>query len=79
MILQVNEAPFELDYQDGTLGKCDSTGKRYGIPMPRGPGDTGDLPQDTSLPPTRAQELRDSSGFSSQSSSDDKDKSQRGK
>ena len=60
-----NEAPLELDHQDGTLGKCDSTGKRYVIPMLRGSGNPSALPRDTALPPSRAQELRESSGSSS--------------
>ena len=55
------EAPLELD----------GTGKRYIIPMLRGPDDPGVLPRDTALPPTRAQELRETSGSPSQSSSDD--------
>ena len=61
------EAPLELD----------GTGKRYVIPMLRGPDDPGVLPRDTALPPTRAQELRESSGSSSQSSSDDEDRPRR--
>ena len=61
------EAPLELD----------GTGKRYIIPMLRGPDDPGVLPWDTALPPTRGQELRESSGSSSQSSSDDEDRPRR--
>ena len=61
------EAPLELD----------GTGKRYVIPMLRGPDDPGVLPRETALPPTRAQELRESSGSSSQSSSDDEDRPRR--
>ena len=61
------EAPLELD----------GTGKRYVIPMLRGPDDPGVLPQDAALPPTRAQELRESSGSSSQLYSDDEDRPRR--
>ena len=59
-----NEAPLELD----------GTGKRYVIPMLRGPDDPGVLPRDTALPPTRVEELRESSGSSLQSSSDNEDR-----
>ena len=70
-----NEAPLKLD----NLWSVGGIGKRYVIPMLCCPDDPGVLPRDTALPPTRAQELREFSGPSSQSSTDDEDRPQRHK